>query len=34
MFTPIVDDFLRYHRDSEKLETENDKQFNLSLEYK
>jgi len=29
--TPIIDDFIRYHRDSERLETELDKPFNLPL---
>lgn len=31
IITPIVDDFLRYHRDSERLETENDKPFIMPL---
>lgn len=31
IITPIVDDFLRYHRDSEKLETENEKSFVMPL---
>ena len=31
MITPIVDDFLRYHRDSEKLEIDGDKPFIMPL---
>lgn len=31
MITPIVDNFLRYHRDTEKLETEGDKAFTMPL---
>ncbi len=31
MLTPIVDDFLRYHRDTERLDTENDKTFTMPL---
>lgn len=31
MITPIVDDFLRYHRDTEKLGLEGDKTYNMPL---
>lgn len=31
MLTPIVDDFLRYHRDTERLDIENDKSFTMPL---
>jgi hypothetical protein len=31
MLTPIVDDFLRYHRDTERLDIENEKAFTMPL---
>ncbi|XWV25201.1 hypothetical protein QJ856_gp0571 [Tupanvirus deep ocean] len=31
ILTPIVDDFLRYHRDTERLETDGDKPFTMPL---
>lgn len=31
IITPIVDDFLRYHRDTERLDVDDDKSFNIPL---